>query len=243
MLDPIHWTPQRRNFWKRLRCCFRSCCQCLAGGTLPIATPTSGRSSFRSTPDSPGEVHPGETITFTLNKGWSCSFSSNSMCREEYPEPSTTGQELGLREYSLGDLEDTLEPAFFYDSFSLASTISSSSIQQEVYQMLGSQVTLTGPEVEDQGHQVPALTENLEPMEEQAEAALVLVEASVRGPPPPPSDRELELDEPAVDYQGQHPLLALQSALHLERNPHPLFFSQIIWLFVFIVCIYYFSII
>lgn len=31
-----------------------------------------------------------------------------------------------------------------------------------------SQVTVTGPEEEDQGHQVPALTENPEPMEEQA---------------------------------------------------------------------------
>lgn len=70
-------------------------------------------------------------------------------------------------------------------------------------------------------------------------AALVLVEAPVQGPPPPPSDRELELDEPAVDHQGQHPLLALQSALHPERNPEPLVFSQIIWLFVFIICVYY----
>nr|XP_040125562.1 uncharacterized protein LOC120884239 isoform X1 [Ictidomys tridecemlineatus] len=141
--------------------------------------------------------------------------------------------------YSLGDLEDTLEPIFFFDSSSSASNISSSSTQQEMGQMLGSQVTVTGPEEDDKGHQVPALTGNLEPMEEQAEAALVLVEAPIRGPPSPPSDRELELDKPAVDDQGQHPLLALQSALHLERNPEPLFFSQIIWLFVFIICVYY----
>lgn len=73
-------------------------------------------------------------------------------------------------------------------------------------------------------------------------AALVLVEAPVRGPPTPPSDRELELDEPAVDHQGQHTLLAIQSALHPERNPEPLF-SQAIGLFVFIVCVYYFRII
>ncbi|VTJ92322.1 Hypothetical predicted protein [Marmota monax] len=39
-------------------------------------------------------------------------------------------------------------------------------------QMLGSQVTVTGPEEEDQGHQVPALTENPEPMEEQAKGVL-----------------------------------------------------------------------
>ncbi|XP_077897103.1 uncharacterized protein LOC144364819 [Ictidomys tridecemlineatus] len=142
--------------------------------------------------------------------------------------------------YSLGDLEDTLEPIFFFESSSSASTISSSSIQQEVYQMLGSQVTVTGPEVEDQGHQVPALTENLEPMEEQAEAALVLVEAPVRGLPPPPSDTELELD--ALDNQDQCLLLALQSALHPERNSEPLVFSQAICLFVFIVCVYYFII-
>ncbi|XP_048652302.1 uncharacterized protein LOC107157145 isoform X2 [Marmota marmota marmota] len=135
---PIHWTPQRQNFWKRLRCCFRSCCQCLAGGPPPIGTPASGRSSLRSTPDSPGEVHPGENITA----------------------------------YSLGNLEETLEPIFFFESSSSASNISSSSTQQEMGQMLGSQVTVTGPEEEDQGHQVPALTENPEPMEEQAEGVL-----------------------------------------------------------------------
>ncbi|KAF7473420.1 Hypothetical predicted protein [Marmota monax] len=144
------------------------CCLCLADGPPPIGTPESGRSSFRSTPDSPGEVHPGENTTFILNKHWSCSFSSNPTSTEEYPEPSTNGQELGLRAYSPGDLEETLEPAF-YDSFSSASNISSSSIQEEMGQMLGSQVTVTGPEEEDQGHQVPALTENPEPMEEQAE--------------------------------------------------------------------------
>ncbi|XP_046276261.1 uncharacterized protein LOC124076395 isoform X3 [Marmota monax] len=136
--DPIHWTPKRRNFWKQLRSCFMCCCLCLADGPPPIGTPESGRSSFRSTPDSPGEVHPGENITA----------------------------------YSLGDLEETLEPAFFYDCFSSASNISSSSTQQEMGQMLGSQVTVTGPEEEDQGHQVPALTENPEPMEEQAEGVL-----------------------------------------------------------------------
>ncbi|XP_077899127.1 uncharacterized protein LOC120884239 isoform X2 [Ictidomys tridecemlineatus] len=166
-------------------------------------------------------------------------FFPQFILNKEYQEPCTTGQELGLRAYSLGDLEDTLEPIFFFDSSSSASNISSSSTQQEMGQMLGSQVTVTGPEEEDKGHQVPALTGNLEPMEEQAEAALVLVEAPIRGPPSPPSDRELELDKPAVDDQGQHPLLALQSALHLERNPEPLFFSQIIWLFVFIICVYY----
>ncbi|KAG3270209.1 hypothetical protein H1C71_023034 [Ictidomys tridecemlineatus] len=106
--------------------------------------------------------------------------------------------------------------------------------------MLGSQVTVTGPKEEDQGHQVPALTENLEPMEEQAEAALVLVEAPVQGPPPVPSDRKLELDEPAVDHQGQRLLLAFQSALHLERNPEPLVISQAICLLIFIICVYYF---
>ncbi|XP_046276251.1 uncharacterized protein LOC124076395 isoform X2 [Marmota monax] len=203
--DPIHWTPKRRNFWKQLRSCFMCCCLCLADGPPPIGTPESGRSSFRSTPDSPGEVHPGENITA----------------------------------YSLGDLEETLEPAFFYDCFSSASNISSSSTQQEMGQMLGSQVTVTGPEEEDQGHQVPALTENPEPMEEQAEA-LVLVEAPVRGPTSPPSDRELELDALALDHQGQRILLALQSALHLERNPEPLVLSQAICLFIFIVCVYYF---
>lgn len=73
-------------------------------------------------------------------------------------------------------------------------------------------------------------------------AALVLVEAPVRGPPPPPSDRELELDALALDNQDQCLLLALESALHPERNSEPLVFSQAICLFVFIVFVYYFII-
>lgn len=65
----------------------------------------------------------------------------------DYMFPQCPNQEGGYRgddtstgyvfqAYSPGDLEETLEPAF-YDSFSSASNISSSSIQEEMGQMLG----------------------------------------------------------------------------------------------------------
>ncbi|KAG3270299.1 hypothetical protein H1C71_023110, partial [Ictidomys tridecemlineatus] len=91
-----------------------------------------------------------------------------------------------------------------------------------------SQVMVTGAEMEDQGHHVPDLTENPEPMEEEAEAAgppPVLGDTSAQIPPPPPPERELDLERPAMADPGQELLLDPQAAPLTKTNPEPPFLA------------------
>ncbi|KAG3270292.1 hypothetical protein H1C71_023099, partial [Ictidomys tridecemlineatus] len=105
-----------------------------------------------------------------------------------------------------------------------------------------SQVMVTGPDVEDQGYQVPALTENPELMEEEAEAAgppPVLGDAPAQIPPPPPPEIKLELERPAMADPGQELLLDPQAAPLTENNPEPPFFDPSLPFFLLFVLLFY----
>ncbi|KAG3270300.1 hypothetical protein H1C71_023110, partial [Ictidomys tridecemlineatus] len=145
-------------------------------------------------------------------------------------ECSHRGQVSSLSQeaHSPRSLVETLETAFISDTPASLSTISSFSIQQEMDLMSESQVMVTGAEMEDQGHHVPDLTENPEPMEEEAEAAgppPVLGDTSAQIPPPPPPERELDLERPAMADPGQELLLDPQAAPLTKTNPEPPFLA------------------
>ncbi|XP_047399761.1 uncharacterized protein LOC124979303 [Sciurus carolinensis] len=132
--------------------------------SLSGVTASSGGSSIWPTRDSPGEVYPGHTVTVLIHHQWI--WSMNSIETQEEPGPGTAGKELGLRENSMDSLLHTLESDFLCDLPSSMSTMLSSTTQQELELMLESQVTMTGPDMEDQGPRVPDLRENPELMEE-----------------------------------------------------------------------------
>ncbi|XP_077899088.1 uncharacterized protein LOC110597402 isoform X2 [Ictidomys tridecemlineatus] len=116
-------------------------------------------------------------------------------------------------------------------------------IQQEMDLMSESQVMVTGAEMEDQGHHIPDLIENPEPMEEEAEAAgppPVLGDTPAQIPPPPPPERELDLERPAMADPGQELLLDPQAAPLTETNPEPPFLAPTFLFFLlFILCFYF----
>ncbi|KAM5150080.1 zinc finger protein 624 isoform 1-T2 [Callospermophilus lateralis] len=104
-----------------------------------------------------------------------------------WDEPVFPSPEGDVLANSLESLVETLEPAFLDDYPSSMSTISSSSTRQKLDLILArvisslldvhslqnrpgnihSQVNVTGSQMEDEGHQVLALIENPEPMEEE----------------------------------------------------------------------------
>ncbi|KAG3270211.1 hypothetical protein H1C71_023036, partial [Ictidomys tridecemlineatus] len=143
---------------------------------------------------------------------------------------------------SLRSLVETLETALVSDSLSSGSTISNFSTQQETDTVLGSQVIVTGAEMEDQGHHVPALSENPELMEEEAEAAgppLVLGDAPAQIPPPPPPEIELELEGPVMADPDQELLLDPQAVPLTETNPEPPFLAPNFLFFVLFILMFY----
>ncbi|KAF7463648.1 Hypothetical predicted protein [Marmota monax] len=77
--------------------------------------------------------------------------------------------------------------------------------------------------MEDQEHQVPALTENPELMEEEAEAAgppPVLGDAPAQIPPPPPPEIELELEGPVQDCRAFSSFSSLLMCVILNEKEH-----------------------
>ncbi|KAG3270206.1 hypothetical protein H1C71_023027 [Ictidomys tridecemlineatus] len=186
-----------------------------------------------------------------------------------WDEPIFPSPEGDVLANSLESLVETLEPAFLDDYPSSMSTISSSSTQQKLDLILArvisslldvhslqnrpgnihSQVNVTGSQMEDEGHQVPALIENPEPMEEEVGATgppLVLVETPAQVPPPPPPERELEPEIPAmappaqkllVDPLQQHPLSSYPRAA--PSLPCHFFLLFILYVYNFVKTIFF----